>query len=126
MGLEQAVKLPGEPPAWASMRALFERQKYPVQVRMIDGELALPDEEPPAAWRELRLGTPAGMVTVRREPGRIALVIWGNADAKLVAARNALAWAFASAAGGTIVTDQGERGAQAFLEAGELPEEFRQ
>ena len=28
-------------------------------MRMIDGELAFPDEQPPESWAELRVGTPA-------------------------------------------------------------------
>jgi hypothetical protein len=44
---------------------------------MIDGELAFPDEEPPEDWRELRIGTPEGMmVTIRRERDRVVLVVW--------------------------------------------------
>jgi hypothetical protein len=121
MGLELSVKFSGEVPAWATMRAMFDRMQYPVQVRMIDGELAFPDEEPPAAWRELRLGTPGGMVSVRREPSRATFVIWGNADANLLRARNALVWAFAEAGAGVVLTDAGERSAAAFRSANELP-----
>jgi hypothetical protein len=63
---------------------------------MIDGELAFPDEEPPQNWRELRLGTADGMmVTVRREGDRVVLVVWGNSDASLIRAWNALACTFA-------------------------------
>jgi len=58
---------------------------------MIDGELAFPDEEPPANWHELRLGTAEGLaVTVRRESNRVVFVVWGNADAKLAAVRSIL------------------------------------
>ncbi len=45
---------------------------------MIDGQLAFPDEEPAADWRELRVGTPQGMVTVRRGKERMVFVTWGN------------------------------------------------
>ena len=61
---------------------------------MVDGELRLPEEEVPTVWQELRVGTPQGMVTVRREPDRVRLVTWGNADAAMLQAWNALAWAF--------------------------------
>jgi hypothetical protein len=75
---------------------------------MIDGELAFPDEEPAENWRELRLGTAAGaMVTVKRERDRVVLVVWGNADAGLVEAWNALTWAFAKAGSGKIHTADG-------------------
>jgi hypothetical protein len=75
---------------------------------MIDGELAFPDEEPAEHWRELRLGMPEGLVvTARREPDRVVLVVWGNADARLVQFWNALTWAFAEAGHGQIRTAEG-------------------
>jgi hypothetical protein len=52
-------------------------------MRMIDGQLAFPDETPPDDWKELRVSTPAGMITLRRDDEGISLVIWGNADEKL-------------------------------------------
>jgi hypothetical protein len=58
---------------------------------MIDGELALPDETPPHDWREIRIGAPGGMVTLRRETDGITLVIWGNADDQLRQDWNTLA-----------------------------------
>src|SRR5437879_28007 len=109
MGMEQAVTFPaGSLPVWSVARNLLASRGFPVHVRMIDGELAFPDEEPPESWRELRLATPNGMmITVRREPDRVVLVIWGNADAGLVQAWNALTWAFAEAGNGTIHTADG-------------------
>jgi hypothetical protein len=69
MGMAQSVTFPaGSLPSWSAVQDLLASRGFPVQVRMIDGELAFPDEEPPENWRELRLGTPDGMiVTVRRE-----------------------------------------------------------
>jgi hypothetical protein len=116
MGLEQTVTFGGKPsPAWADVVGLLARHGFAVQLRMIDGELAFPDETPPEAWRELRLGTPAGMVTVRRQKGQVVLVVWGNADAGLLQDRNVLAWAFAEAAGGQILTAAGPLAADVFL-----------
>ncbi|HEV3117008.1 MAG TPA: hypothetical protein VGY58_08155 [Gemmataceae bacterium] len=72
---------------------------------MIDGELAFPDEEPPETWHELRLAAPEGfVVTARRESNRVVFVVWGNADAKLLQAWNALVWAFAETGSGQIHT----------------------
>src|SRR5262245_9709489 len=109
MGMEQTVTFPaGSPPAWSAARDLLMARGFPMQVRMIDGELAFPDEEPPENWRELRLSTPEGMmVTVRREQNRVVLVVWGNGDAGLVQAWNALTWAFAKAGKGNIDTADG-------------------
>src|SRR5947209_20453200 len=99
MRMEQTVTFPASsPPSWSAARDLLASRGLHVQVRMIDGELAFPDEEPPENWRELRLGTTDGMtLTVRRDRDRVVLVVWGNADAGLVQARNALTWAFAEA-----------------------------
>ena len=97
MGMEQTVTFPvGSLPSWSVARDLLVSRGFPMQVRMIDGELAFPDEEPPQNWRELRLGTADGMmVTVRREGDRVVLVVWGNSDASLIRAWNALACTFA-------------------------------
>ena len=92
---------------------------------MIDGQLAFPDEGPTEEWRELRLGTPHGMVTVRRAPDRVVLVTWGNADPRLVQAWNGLTWAFAEAGGGQILTAAGSVSAEDFLRTADLPRGFR-
>jgi hypothetical protein len=122
MGMEQTVTFAAaDPPGWPTVRDLLARRGYPVQVRMIDGQLAFPDEEPPAEWRELRLGTPQGMVTLRRGPGRIDFVTWGNADQELRQAWNALAWAFAEAGSGAIETPSGPVDAATFQRTADLP-----
>ena len=100
MGMERVVTFTGAAPTWDAVRDVLGRHGVAVTVRMIDGQLAFPDEEPPAEWRELRVGTAGGMVTVRREEGRVRVVTWGNADAAMTAAWNTLAQAFADAGGG--------------------------
>jgi hypothetical protein len=107
MGMEQTVRFPTAPPAWTAARDLLAARGYTFQVCMIDGELAFPDEQPPETWRELRLRTPQGMVTVRREANRLAFVTWGNADAGLREQWHALTWAFAEAGGGAVETAEG-------------------
>ena len=109
MGMEQIVTFSGSrPPSWPAARDLLASRGFAVQVRMIDGELAFPDEEPPENWRELRVATREGqIVTVRRESDRVLLIVWGNADAKLVQAWNALTWAFAETGNGQIQTVDG-------------------
>ena len=105
MGMDQTVTFPsGKVPPWPVVRDLLAQRGFAVQMRMINGELALPDEEPPETWRELRLGTSQGMVTLRREQDQIVFVIWGTADARLQQAWNALASAFAEAGGGQILS----------------------
>jgi hypothetical protein len=123
MGMEQTITFPvGSPPSWLVVRDLLVSRGFPVQVRMIDGELAFPDEEPPESWRELRLSSPEGrMVTVRREGDRLVLVVWGNADAQLVHAWNALTWAFAEVANGTIQAGDGLLVAAEYMRRMDMP-----
>jgi hypothetical protein len=83
-------------------------------MRMIDGQLAFPDEEPPEGWRELRLAGPGGMVTLRRETDRLNLVIWGNAEAALLRFWNTLTWACAACGGGRVQMPEGTLDAEAF------------
>jgi hypothetical protein len=122
MGMEQTVTFPGGAvPAWAAVRDLLAGRGYPVQVRMIDGELAFPDEEPPEPWREVRVGTPGGMVTLRREPGRVVCVTWGNAEGGLLQAWNALTWAVAEAGGGRVESPAGSLTAAEYRRSAGLP-----
>jgi hypothetical protein len=115
----------GAVPGWERVQELLTRSGFPVQLRMIDGQLAFPDEEPPESWAELRVGTPQGMVTVRREPGRVSLVTWGNADAAMLQAWHALTWAFAEAGGGRVETPEGALSADEFRRQADLPTPLR-
>jgi len=45
----------GQAPSWPAVCALLARRGYPVQMRMIDGQPAFPDEAPPDDWREVRV-----------------------------------------------------------------------
>jgi hypothetical protein len=122
MGMEQVVTYPSDTRAsWPAARDLLASDGFPVQLRMIDGELAFPDEMPPEDWHELRLGTPAGMVTVRREVDRLVLAVWGNADDGMVRAWNALTWAFADTGNGIIHTEHGLQTAVEYKQSAELP-----
>jgi hypothetical protein len=115
MGMEQRVTFRGgATPSWEAVRDLLARAGYAVQVRMIDGQLAFPDEQPPPSWQELRVGLPQGMVTLRRQGDDWVLVTWGNADAGLRQAWNALAWACAESGGGRVQTPEGELDAAEF------------
>ena len=98
MGMEKRVPLAGDAPAWPKVAAELTKAGCPVQMRMIDGELAFPDEAPPDGWRELRVAHGGAMVTIRREPGAVVLVAWGNADEAQRRLWDALAEAFARSA----------------------------
>src|SRR5262249_45410600 len=125
MGMTRTVAFPQAPPGWPAVASLLARAGFPAQVRMIDGQLAFPDEQPPELWAELRVGTPQGMVTVMRQGASVALVTWGNADLAMRQAWNALAWAFAQAGGGQVQGDEGPLDADVFRRQAELPEELR-
>src|SRR5580765_1100710 len=112
MGMQQSVLFNIKPPAWTAARDLLAARGYPLQIRMIDGQLAFPDEEPPENWQELRLGTPQGMVTVRREENRLIFVTWGNADGELRQAWNSVTWAFAKAVNAEVETTDGKFSAE--------------
>lgn len=101
-GSPPTVTFPGPPPSWPAVRQLLARHGVALKIRMIDGLPAFPDEEPADGWNELRVAAADGMITIRREAGRVAFVTWGNAGRGVVQAANALAWAFAAAGGGTV------------------------
>lgn len=103
MGVELQITFPVKPiPAWPAVAGLLAGCGVAAQMRMIDGELAFPDEEPPESWRELRVAAGGAMITIRRGDGSVTLVGWGNMDDAQKKLRTALAWAFASAGGGLV------------------------
>src|SRR5947207_2773423 len=104
MGMEHNVEFgPTGCPTWSSVANLLKECGYPVDMRMIDGELSFPDEVPPDGWRELRVGTPGGVIAVRRVDTGLSVVTWENADAAMRGAWNALTWAFAQASNGCVM-----------------------
>jgi hypothetical protein len=116
MGPDCTVRFPaGSVPGWNAIRGQLARLGEPAPLRMIDGMPAFPDESPEAGWKELRLGFAPGMVTIRRSAGdEVQCIVWGNADAGLLAARDRVAWACAAAGGGTVGTPSGEATADEF------------
>jgi hypothetical protein len=125
MGMDQAVTFADTIPTWNAVQTLLAARGYPVLMRMIDGQLAFPDETPPETWRELRVGTAQGMVTIRRDGQRLVFVTWGNADAELRQAWNALAWAFAQTGGGIIQTAEATVSVEDFVSRAEMPAALR-
>ncbi len=122
MGMEQGISFAGKAiPPFPAVRDFLGGRGFPLQMGMIDGQLAFPDELPGEDWRELRLRTPQGMVTVRREAERLVFVTWGNADTGLRQAWNALVWAFAKVGGGYIEMPEGPMDASAYRGRADLP-----
>jgi hypothetical protein len=115
MGQELTIQfLPGAVPGWDDIRGQLARVGELAPLRMIDGLPAFPDETPEPGWQELRLGTGAGMMTLRRSGDALSCVIWGNADPALLAARDRVAWACAAAGKGTVATPTGSVSADEF------------
>lgn len=102
MGMERVVVFPDAGPSWAAVRDRLSAAGCAVQMRMVDNLPAFPDEEPDEKWRELRVSLGGGMLTVRRDPGRMRVIVWGNADEALRRDQEALAKSCAEAGGGRV------------------------
>jgi hypothetical protein len=90
MGLEVVVPRSGE----LQLSALLARlgaAGLPSTLAMVDHVLQGPGAGPPATWRDVRLRTPAGIVTLRRAPSGVAVIVFGNADDRLLAAQRTVA-----------------------------------
>jgi hypothetical protein len=90
MGLE--VIVPRVPAV--GLAALLDRLAaagLPSMLAMVDNVLQGPGATPPAAWHDARLRTPAGVVTLRRVPSGVAVVVFGNADEPLRVAQRTIA-----------------------------------
>jgi hypothetical protein len=104
MGMERVVSFAeGAVPSWPSIAETLVRRGLAVQMRMIDNELAFPDEQPRENWRELRIGTTHGMITIRREGEQLRVIVWGNATADLQDDWQKLTAAVAGAGKGQVV-----------------------
>jgi hypothetical protein len=102
MGMERIVQFSDAGPTWPAIREHLAAAGIAVQMRMIDNLPAFPDEEPPSDWRDLRVSLRGGMITMRREPGQIRVIVWGNADEGLRRDQEALANACMTAGGGIV------------------------
>lgn len=121
MGLDRTVRFPsGSVPSWDAVSDRLKRLGSPVALRMIDGLPAFPDESPEPGWRELRVGTAAGMVTLRAATGTLTCVVWGNATDALRRDWDAVCWACAAAGDGLVETPAGAVSADDFARAAGL------
>ena len=124
--MEHVVRLPGEASLdLPGMMALLAEHGFPVQVRMADGELTMPDEVPPEGWKEVRLGTPSGMLTLVRLGQELLVVTWGNANDPMQRAWNAVAWAVAKAGSGQILRPEGLQNPEEFRASMPMPNVLR-
>lgn len=126
MGLEHVVHFLNEgSPDLRRVMALLAEHGFPVQVRMADGELTMPDEVPPEGWKEVRLGTPSGMLTLVRRGRELFVVTWGNANDPMQRAWNAVAWAVAKAGSGQILRPEGLQNPEEFRASVPMPDGLR-
>lgn len=108
MGLDRIIRFPDSTaPCWDAIQSQLARVGVDTTLRMIDGLPVFPDETPPEGWQELRLGTAAGMVTLRRGTDFLVCVVWGNADDALLATLDKFAWACAATNSGKVETQTG-------------------
>ena len=98
MGMERVIEFSGTTPSWHAIQRETTAIGLTLSIRMIDGLPAFPDEVPDDGWKEVRVSTPSGMISLRQQPGRLAIVVWGNADENLRHEWEQLASAVATAA----------------------------
>jgi hypothetical protein len=89
MGLSTLVPVRETPSLTALLEALA-KQGLPSTILMIDNQLVSPKVPPPSAWRDVRLKTPAGTVSIKREAAGVSVTVFGNADPALLAAQAAI------------------------------------
>jgi hypothetical protein len=77
-------------PSLSELLETLARAGLPSSLLMVDNQLVSPKVPPPSTWRDVRLKTPAGTVTLKRDAQGIAVTVFGNADAALLAAQEAV------------------------------------
>ncbi|MBY0585922.1 hypothetical protein K2X85_02035 [bacterium] len=114
MGIEYVVLHEAAPPSLSTVRQLLADHGIALQTRMIDGELAFPDEEPKGPWSELRVAIQKNMITLRRDAHGIHVLTWGNADDAMQEVWRRLVWALAEVTGAPIASPMGQQSAEEF------------
>jgi hypothetical protein len=94
MGTVHRVTCSQRLPDWPEVLARITAHNVVAEMRMIDGQLAFPDEIPPSDWTELRVSIDGWMVTIRRAENSVEFVTWSDATPELQAAVAVLADAF--------------------------------
>ncbi len=83
MGMEKLVPFTTVAPSWENIQREASKAGVALTVRMIDNLPAFPDEIPEPGWKELRVASAEGMMSLRQQPGVLAVIVWGNADQAL-------------------------------------------
>jgi hypothetical protein len=82
VGVEIAIPRQG-PCRLAPVLAALQAQGVAAAVVMVDNVLTPAGAPLADVWHDVRLRTPAGMVTLRRHPTGVAVIVFGNADPAL-------------------------------------------
>jgi hypothetical protein len=82
MGMQQRLDGQGGL-TWEAIRSRLAGGGFTFAMRMIDNLPAFPDETPEDGWRDVRIATGNGMITLRRSGADLEVVSWGNAEAGL-------------------------------------------
>jgi hypothetical protein len=91
MGMVHEVACPHGLPNWPDLLKQLSAQGVRAEMRMIDAQVALPDEMPPPDWQEVRVSLDGWMVTVRRARESVHLIAWGDPRPELQHAVSVLA-----------------------------------
>ena len=84
MGLEIAVpEKPGQEVVLDDVVGRLANAGVTAMVVMVDGQLVAPGKPLAPKWKDARIRTPAGTVTLSRRAGEVAVVVFGNADEAL-------------------------------------------
>jgi hypothetical protein len=89
MGLD--IIVPKEVRTLSETLGLMVQAGQEIEILMMDGALVSAEATLPVGWRDVRLRTPAGTVTITRRDGALAVVVFGNADQNLLAIQKKIA-----------------------------------
>ena len=89
MGLDLLAPVRGAMPA-SMVMARLTAAGLRCSVVMVDGRLHAPQLPVPESWRDLRLKTPQGTVSLKRREDGIAVVVFGNATEAQLAEQRAI------------------------------------
>ncbi len=96
MGLEERIPCT-EPPPLERVLSQLAADGYASVIAMVDGALVMPKAPPPERWRDVRLRTPDGTVSLVRQDAGVSVVVFGNADDRMRAAQARVLTAIRSA-----------------------------
>ncbi|MGL4420199.1 MAG: hypothetical protein ACRCZF_06015 [Gemmataceae bacterium] len=105
MGVQREIQAIQVPLEWDRLAETLQALGFPMQVRMVDGLPAFPDEVPEPGWKELRVAIGGGMLTLRYATLTTMQVVgWSNLDQTMQKALDCLTATIAEQTRGTVQT----------------------